>query len=200
MGIEALREFEMKSEQPDEGQFKIELGPDVGPEPEESAPGVGREEFVSEAIDLPDAPDPPETGDLDRVLVVDDDAPTLRLIREALSAFMFCDVDTTPNAEYGFELALRREYRLFIFRKAMSALRGDLLHSLIGVAYTHCHAGARAAPGTLFLMDSREASLPDEILSDARFKGVLVKPINIERLLQRAGTVLRRRPKPARGR
>ena len=43
-----------------------------------------------------------------KILVVDDDVGLLRVIREALTSFLRCEVDTSPNPEYGFELALKK--------------------------------------------------------------------------------------------
>ena len=43
-----------------------------------------------------------------RILVVDDDPSLIRLIGEALRSRFHCEVDATPNPEYGFELALKK--------------------------------------------------------------------------------------------
>ena len=50
---------------------------------------------------------PPKT-----ILVVDDDVDILRLAREALSTIEGCTIDTTPNAEYAFELVLKKPCRM----------------------------------------------------------------------------------------
>ena len=50
-----------------------------------------------------------------KILVVDDDVGILRIVREALTSFLRCEVDTSPNPEYAFELALKKTYDLLIF-------------------------------------------------------------------------------------
>ena len=75
--------------------------------------------------------------DTTRVLVVDDDMALGRLIREGLSGAFRCEVDATPDAEYGFELALKKRYHLFIFDFSMPMIDGAMLFFLIGKAYNH---------------------------------------------------------------
>jgi DNA-binding response OmpR family regulator len=50
-----------------------------------------------------------------RILIVDDEVAFLRIMREALAASLGCEIDTSPKPEYGFELALKEKYDLFIF-------------------------------------------------------------------------------------
>jgi CheY-like chemotaxis protein len=119
-----------------------------------------------------------------RVLVVHPSAPTLRLIRETLNQFTTGEVDTTPDAVYGFELALQRRYKLYIFGVTMEVLDGVLLYELISKAHGFCHAEARSAPGVLFLSERSAARRREEFARDARVKGVLGLPLKIERLLE----------------
>jgi len=119
-----------------------------------------------------------------RVLVVHPSAPTLRLIRETLTQFTTAEVDTTPDSVYGFELALQRRYQLFIFGVTMESLDGPMLYELISKAHGFCHAGARSAPGVLFLSERSAARRREEFARDARVKGVLGMPLKIERLLE----------------
>ena len=86
------------------------------------------------------------SGPKPRVLVVHEDVAALRLVRETFLEFTECEVDTSPNAEYGFELALQRDYALVILNLTLPVIPGELLYDLISKAYTHCHAGARTAP------------------------------------------------------
>ena len=50
-----------------------------------------------------------------RVLLAEESLPYRRVIREALMAFRICEVDDAPSGERAFELALQREYSLFLF-------------------------------------------------------------------------------------
>ena len=128
-----------------------------------------------------------------RVLAVHEDVGTLRLIRETLTEFMECEVDTSPKAEYAFELALQRQYKLFFFSLTMPVLPGELLYDLVSKAYLHCHAGARTAPAVVYVADGQTAGQLKDIQSDARVKGVLIKPATIDRILQCAASVLEKK-------
>ena len=120
----------------------------------------------------------------DRVLVVHHTGPTLRLIREALQGFTDAAVDTTPDALYGFEMALQRPYRLFIFSLSLPVISGELLYELIDKAYRHCHVGARVTPVVIYIVEEGQAMQNQELARDARVRGVLTKPLNIDRLLK----------------
>ncbi len=118
-----------------------------------------------------------------RVLVVHEDVGTLRLIRETFLDFTECEVDTSPNAEYAFELALQRPYALLVFNLTLPVLPGELLYELITKAYLHCHAGARSAPPVAYVMESHLPGKAAELQRDARVRGVLAKPLTIDRIL-----------------
>lgn len=137
---------------------------------------------------LPD--NTPVDPDLAQVLLVHEETSTARLIREALQSFTHCQVDSTPNAEYAFERALQRPYDLFLFSLTMPILHGELLYDLIGKAYKHCHDGARSAPGIIYLGEENHRGRIDELQRDARVKGVLLKPLKIDRVLEKAKSVL----------
>lgn len=119
-----------------------------------------------------------------RVLAVHDDVGTLRLIREALGNFTVCDVDTSPTAEYAFELGLQRDYRLFLFGLHLPVLHGELLYELLSKAYPYCHAGKRMAPAVIYIGDESTVRRLPELKRDARVKEVLMKPLGIARLLE----------------
>jgi DNA-binding response OmpR family regulator len=119
-----------------------------------------------------------------RVLAVHEDVGTLRLIRETLLEFTECEIDTSPNAEYAFELALQRSYALLIFNLTLPVLAGELLYGLISKAYTHCHAGARTAPPVVYVLDTHVSGRAAELQRDARVRAVLGKPLTIDRILE----------------
>ncbi|MCF6314136.1 MAG: hypothetical protein L3J39_16935 [Verrucomicrobiales bacterium] len=123
----------------------------------------------------------------ERVLVVHHAGPTLRLIREALQAFTQAEVDTTPDALYGFEMALKRPYKLFIFCLSLPSIDGELLYELVDKAYGHCHAGVRATPAVIYIVEKGQNMQHQELMRDARVRGLLSKPLNIDRLLKLVG-------------
>src|SRR5207253_5009368 len=74
-------------------------------------------------------------GEPKNILMVDDDVALLRIVREALTSCLRCEVDTSPNPEYGFELALKKTYDLLIFDFSMPMIDGAMLFFLIGKVY-----------------------------------------------------------------
>ncbi len=125
-----------------------------------------------------------------RVLVAHDDIGTLRLVRETLGQFADCEVDSTPSAEYAYELALQREYALFMFGLGLPVIHGQLLYELLSKAYPHCHAGARTSPAVVYIADAGDASRTEELRREARVKGVLLKPLSVDRILDRVRGVV----------
>ncbi len=136
--------------------------------------------------DDPDAPahSPP------RVLVAHDDVGTCRLVRETLGQFGSCAVDTSPTAEYAYELALGRPYALYMFGLSLPVLHGELLYELLFKAHALCLADRRPCPGVVYIADAADAGRAEELKREARVKGVLVKPLSIDRILDRVrGTI-----------
>ncbi len=117
-----------------------------------------------------------------KVLVVDDDAAVLRIIREALQGFLQCQVDTSPKPEYGFELALKKNYDLMIFDFSMPLIDGTLLFELIAKVYENARP-ARIVPPLLLVSGQGGDERAQELLKEARVRGFLAKPFTINRLL-----------------
>lgn len=126
-----------------------------------------------------------------KVLLVHPVTSTCRLIRESLDHFCGVDVETCADARRGFELALQREYEIYLFGLSLKPMEGPLLYDLIVTAYSFSHEGKHVAPAVIYIADEGE-KIDDDFAIDARVKGVLRKPINIERLLQMTRNSLRR--------
>jgi DNA-binding response OmpR family regulator len=124
------------------------------------------------------------TGDPKRILVVDDDTALSRLIREALRSRFGCEVDATPNPEYGFELALKKRYRLFIFDFSMPMIDGAVLFALIGKVYNHVNPPLLVPP--LILISGRgDEARAQELIKEAGVRGFLPKPFAMNRLMEK---------------
>lgn len=125
-----------------------------------------------------------------QVLLVHEDVATMRLVRETLMNFTICEIDSSPNGEYAFEKALQRPYDLFIFSLTTPDLHGELLYGLISKAYRFIHKEARTAPAIIYLGTPADSLKVEQLQRDARVKGVLLKPIRIDRLIEKARLVL----------
>lgn len=119
-----------------------------------------------------------------RVLVVDDDLAVLRLIRETLQNLLHYEVDTSPKPEYGFELALKKQYDLMIFDFSMPLIDGTMLFLLISKAYEHA-TPARRIPPLLLVSGQGSTERAQELLKEAQVRGFLAKPFAISRLLEK---------------
>ena len=128
----------------------------------------------------------PQTATVRLVLVVDDDVEILRFLRETLTALAHCAVDTTPNPEYAFELALRKSYDLFVFDFQMPRLDGAVLYTFIRKVHDLGLAtAARPAPPLLLMTGHGEQRGARELLGEPGVRGLLAKPFSIQRLLNR---------------
>lgn len=119
-----------------------------------------------------------------RVLIVDDDVSLMRVTREALTSLLGCEVDTSPQPEYGFELALKKTYDLFIFDFAMPMIDGAMLFSLIGKVYENAKP-VRRRPPLLLVSGCADEKRAQELLRESGVHGLITKPFAINRLLQR---------------
>jgi CheY-like chemotaxis protein len=123
-----------------------------------------------------------------RILVVDDDTSLIRLIGEALRSRFHCEVDATPNPEYGFELALKKRYRVFVFDFSMPMIDGAMLFTLIGKVYNHVNQPIVVPP--LILISGRgDEARAQELMKEAGVRGFLPKPFAMNRLMEKISVV-----------
>ena len=119
-----------------------------------------------------------------RLLMVDDDVALLRVVREALTASLKCEVDTSPKPEYAFELALKKKYDLFIFDFQMPMIDGAMLFFLIGKVYTNIQP-IRELPPLILISGKAEEKRAQELLKEPGVAGLVAKPFAINRLLDK---------------
>jgi CheY-like chemotaxis protein len=129
------------------------------------------------------------SGSLKKILIVDDDVGLMRVIREALTSFLHCEVDTSPSPEYGFELALTKTYDLLIFDFSMPMIDGAMLFFLIGKAYNHAKP-PRIVPPLLLVTGRGDEKRAQELLKEAGVHGLVAKPFVINRLLEKVKKAL----------
>jgi CheY-like chemotaxis protein len=127
---------------------------------------------------------------LPRVLVADASLPNRRLIRELLTAFRSCEVDDAASGEHTFERVLQRPYALFIFAISLPDMNGALLDRLIARVYPMVHAGAVTAPPIIYLVRNDEMAAFREVERDARVRGSVPLPLNLDALMNAAGAIL----------
>ena len=116
--------------------------------------------------------------------MVDDDVPLLRVVREALVATLNCEVDTSPQPEYGFELALRKKYDLFIFDFQMPMVDGAMLFFLIGKVYQNIEP-IRDVPPLILVSGKADEKRAQELLKEPGVAGLIAKPFAINRLVDK---------------
>jgi response regulator RpfG family c-di-GMP phosphodiesterase len=116
--------------------------------------------------------------------MVDDDVGLLRIVREALTSCLRCEVDTSPNPEYGFELALKKTYDLLIFDFSMPMIDGAMLFSLISKVYDHA-SPPRVVPPLLLISGKADESRAQELLKEPGVRGLVAKPFSVNRLMEK---------------
>lgn len=120
-----------------------------------------------------------------RILMVDDDVTLLRIVREALTSFLRCEVDTSPKPEYAFELALKKNYDLLIFDFSMPMIDGAMLFFLIGKVYDNAQP-PRDLPPLLLVSGRADEQRAQELLREPGVAGLIAKPFAMNRLLEKA--------------
>jgi DNA-binding response OmpR family regulator len=128
-------------------------------------------------------------GPAKKILIVDDDVALMRVMREALTSFLHCEVDTSANPEYGFELALKKTYDLLMFDFSMPMIDGAMLFLLIGKVYNNS-VPPRIVPPLLLVTGKGEEKRAQELLQEAGVRGLIPKPFAINRLIEKVKTCL----------
>ena len=118
-----------------------------------------------------------------RVLASYHDTGTLRLLRDSVSNLLSIGIDTSPSAEYAYEMAIKRPYSLFIFGYNMPNLNGVLLYDLLYKVYPSLYEGIRKCPAVIFIGEESDIKMGDQIKRDARVKDFLVRPLSIDRII-----------------
>lgn len=168
---------------------KAAKSPSPGKRPPAPAPGPSPAQAVAVPNVTPSAiPTPPASPP--RVLIAHSDAALLRLARESLEAFLDCEVRTTSSALTAFDRILQEPYRLLLIDLHLADLHGELLYDLITRVYPRVHPGALTAPPVLWLGTLQDLPRQDALTRDARTKALLLTPLNIQRLLDTASTLL----------
>ena len=116
--------------------------------------------------------------------MVDDDVALLRVVREALTATLRCEVDTSPKPEYAFELALKKSYDLLIFDFQMPMIDGAMLFFLISKVYNNTQP-PRDLPPLLLISGEADEARAQDLLKEPGVAGLIAKPFAINRLLER---------------
>lgn len=124
------------------------------------------------------------------MLVADASLPNRRLIREVLTAFLRCEVDDAAAAEHAYERALQREYALFIFAISLPDMSGTLLDRLLARVCPRLHTGTVTAPPVIFLVRSDESAAYHEVARDARVRGAVPLPLNLDTLMSLSSNLL----------
>jgi DNA-binding response OmpR family regulator len=119
-----------------------------------------------------------------KILIVDDDVALMRVMREALTSMLRCEVDTSPNPEYGFELALKKTYDLLMFDFQMPMIDGAMLFFLIGKVYNNS-VPPRIVPPLLLVTGKGDEKRAQELLQEAGVRGLVPKPFAINRLIEK---------------
>ncbi len=119
-----------------------------------------------------------------RILMVDDDVSLLRIVREALTTVLVCEVDTSPDPTYGFELALKKPFDLFIFDFSMPMIDGAMLFFLVGKVYEHGNR-SRLTPPLILISGRGDEKRAQELLKEPGVRGLLPKPFSINRLVEK---------------
>ncbi|WP_395753216.1 hypothetical protein [Prosthecobacter sp.] len=125
-----------------------------------------------------------------RVLLAEESLPYRRVIREALMAFRLCEVDDAPSGERAFELALQREYSLFLFSLPLPDMAGDMLDRLLGKAYPLVHKGVHTTPPVVFLIQPGDAMKFQELQRNVRVRGSIPLPPKLDVLLSVTASLL----------
>jgi CheY-like chemotaxis protein len=119
-----------------------------------------------------------------KILMVDDDVALLRIVREALTTCLVCEIDTSPNPAYGFELALKKTFDLLIFDFSMPMIDGAMLFFLIGKVYDNANP-PRLIPPLILVSGRAEEERAQDLLKEPGVRGLLPKPFSINRLIDK---------------
>lgn len=125
-----------------------------------------------------------------QVLLAHSDPALLHLARESLETFLHCQVRTTTSGLAAFDRTLQGTYQCLLLDLHLLDLPGELLYDLISRTYPKVHPGTLTAPPVVWLGLPADQLRHDALTREARTKALLMVPLNIQRLLHTAATLL----------
>ncbi len=134
---------------------------------------------------MPDSQRPPP-----RVLLAEESLPFRRVIREALTSFLHCEVDDASTGEHAFQLGLQRRYALYLFAFSLPDMRGDLLDRLLAAVGPRVHPGTHASPPLIYLMKPDESGHWQELARNARVRAPVSMPPRLDVLIKATAGIL----------
>jgi CheY-like chemotaxis protein len=146
-----------------------------------------KERKLETATSLAQASAVSESG-IKRILIADDDSMLGRLMREALTTRLGCEVDATSNPEYAFELALKKRSRVFVFDFCMPMIDGAMLFALISKVYNHVNPPLPVPP-LILISGKGDEERAQELMRDVGVRGFLAKPFAMNRLIEKVREV-----------
>ncbi|MDF1756097.1 MAG: response regulator [Verrucomicrobiales bacterium] len=147
---------------------------------------------VVQAPPEPEKPVRPLEVSEPRILVVHDAASTYRLVEETFGNFTKAKVDSTSDVLNAFELAIRRDYQLFIIALSLPGMSGNLFYEMVSRGYATGLGNRKLAPAVVFVRGESDPLPSEDLIRDVRVKAVWTKPLNIERMLDSVSTVIER--------
>jgi CheY-like chemotaxis protein len=128
-----------------------------------------------------------------RVLLVEPSLPYRRVLTEAITSFFDCEVDDALNGESGFDLALKRNYTLYMLAYQLPDMTGELLDRLLAKAVPLAQPEVHSTPPIVYLLHPEDVQQWQHLQRAARSKGHLLLPPKLDKLISVVGQILPRR-------
>ncbi len=120
-----------------------------------------------------------------RVLLIDQDVAWLDSAREAMLSWPMIQLVSSPDPEYGFELAIRERFHLFIFGGNMQPLRAALLYRLIDRVYCYGRSTRQSLPPIFLVTPDLARNDERELCDEPGWQGLLVRAAEPQALARR---------------
>ncbi len=115
---------------------------------------------------------------------MDRDSSALRFVRDLVEEIVFCSVDSVVTGMAAFERGLTKNYDLVIADFQMHDLSGPLVYELLGKVYATAQPFPKEMPPIVYLCAAEERKQAEALNGEPGVRGVLVKPITVDRLIQ----------------
>jgi len=125
-----------------------------------------------------------------RILIVNEVASTFRIIEETFDSFSNAKIDTTSDLLSAMELAIVREYHLFIVGLQLNEMSGPFFYELVSKVYKTGLGEAKQVPAVVFVREADDPDPSDDLFNDVRVKAIWNKPLSIERMLDSVSEVI----------
>jgi CheY-like chemotaxis protein len=125
------------------------------------------------------------------VLVIDENPSSRRLLCETIVAFKQCEIESSGDTLLGYQKAITLPITLLLMSLTTPKIPATILYEILAQTYPRLRRSRPIPPPVIFLGNAGDAQAnAQEFRNDPRVKGVLLRPLKLQSILDALNGVI----------